>query len=875
MNIRLNHGGPWAVALVVALVGCVGAPAARADWEVVGTAGFSPGAADYTSLAFYNGEPYVAYADGANGSKATVMRYTGKSWETVGKAGFSAGEADYTSLAFYDGEPHVAYMDAENKNTATVMHYTGGSWQTVGTAGFSAGSATYTVLAFDGGEPHVAYMDGANGNKATVMRYPAPPTMQATLVMFSNVGAGGATIAWTRGNGSACAVFMAQADSGSAAPADNSTYAAGAAFGSGTQIGTTGWYCLYNGSGTGVSVTGLSPGTTYRVMVCEYTGSAGNEDYLTGSATGNPAGVLTVPAAPTATSATNPTASGFAANWNATTGATGYRLDVAADSGFAAFVTGYQDLDAGNVTTYAVSGLNAGTTYHYRLRAYDASGTSANSNTIDVLTVPGVLTATSATNTTASGFAANWNATTGATDYRLDVATDSGFTAFVTGYENLDAGNVTTYAVSGLDAGTQYHYRVRAYNGSGTSANSSTISVTLLALLPTVTTAVVSNVTTTTADCGGHVPADGGTTVTARGVYWNTAGTPTTAEAHTSDGAGTGAFTSRLTGLSPGTTYYVRAYATNNVGTNYGSERSFTTGATPPTVTTAAVSDVTTGNATCGGDVTASGGATVTARGVCCNTAGTPTTADAHTSDGTGTGAFTSRLTGLSPGTTYYVRAYATNDAGMAYGRQVSFSTAVAPPSESGASQPDLRISVTPQITEARVGDELAFQATVANIGNAVATNVVLTFPLPPNTEFVSARLGAGPAGQSAPPDARVEDGRIIIALGHIALDEQLAINLVLRALAASKVTLTASALCEESGAPVTAQANPDVDVTDVYWEIVNTVTPVKACGWLGVTPLFTLFGLAELKRRAAWNERPPATRSRPCGRQPRARDGR
>ena len=99
--------------------------------------------------------------------------------------------------------------------------------------------------------------------------------------------------------------------------------------------------------------------------------------------------------------------------------------------------------------------------------------------------------------------------------------------------------------------------------------------------LPTVTTAAVSNIGTTTATCGGNVTYDGNTTVTARGVCWNTTGTPTTSDAHTTDGSGTGAFTSNITGLQPGTTYYVRAYATNSMGTVYGNEVSFTTLAIP------------------------------------------------------------------------------------------------------------------------------------------------------------------------------------------------------------------------------------------------------------------------------------------------------
>ena len=97
------------------------------------------------------------------------------------------------------------------------------------------------------------------------------------------------------------------------------------------------------------------------------------------------------------------------------------------------------------------------------------------------------------------------------------------------------------------------------------------------ALLPTVTTGAVDNVTETTATCGGNVTAVGYSAVTARGVCWDTESNPTVDGSHTSNGTGTGSFTSSITGQTANTTYYVRAYATNSVGTAYGEEVSFTT----------------------------------------------------------------------------------------------------------------------------------------------------------------------------------------------------------------------------------------------------------------------------------------------------------
>lgn len=94
-----------------------------------------------------------------------------------------------------------------------------------------------------------------------------------------------------------------------------------------------------------------------------------------------------------------------------------------------------------------------------------------------------------------------------------------------------------------------------------------------------------------------------------------------------------------------------------------------------PTVSTVSVSDITTNSATSGGNVTDDGNATVTSRGVCWSTSHNPTVSDSYTTDGSGTGSFPSSITGLTANTTYYVRAYATNSQGTAYGTERSFTT--------------------------------------------------------------------------------------------------------------------------------------------------------------------------------------------------------
>ncbi len=196
--------------------------------------------------------------------------------------------------------------------------------------------------------------------------------------------------------------------------------------------------------------------------------------------------------------------------------------------------------------------------------------------------------------------------------------------------------------------------------------------------MPQLSTAEVTGITKTAAVSGGNITSQGGTPVTERGVCWSTATGPTIGGDKTSNGTGTGGFTSNISGLSSGTTYFVRAYASNDGGTAYGNELSFTSDSdspVPPTVTTAGITSVTTNSASCGGEVTNEGSESVIARGVCWSISPNPTISNNTTSDGSGLGTFTSSLTGLSPGNTYYVRAYATSSVGTSYGNESDFTT--------------------------------------------------------------------------------------------------------------------------------------------------------------------------------------------------------
>lgn len=431
--------------------------------------------------------------------------------------------------------------------------------------------------------------------------------------------------------------------------------------------------------------------------------------------------------------------------------------------------------------------------------------------------------------------------------------------------------NQNSFSNAAFSGGKLYTYKLYALAGDNKS-NEVTTTITPV-LNATISTTPPSSVTATTAKTGGNITSDGGGIISIRGVCYGTSPNPTIAGTKTNDGTDTGIFTSNLSGLTPNTTYYIRAYATNNKGTSYGNEITFKTyfgevtdidgniyltvkignqvwmaedlkvtkyndgsiipnvtnnsawasltsgaycsynndinykniygliynwyaintgrlapegwhvatdaewttlsnylggevvaggklkesgtsrwqspngGATnetgftslpgglrndngtfagistlgywwcsteynagiswnrwtnnsnsalsrtngnktygfyircilgalsPPSVSSTAISNITATSATSGGNIANDGGSPVTARGVCWSTSQNPTTENSKTTDGTGIGSFSSSITGLTANTTYYVRAYAVNSQGTAYGNQVSFTT--------------------------------------------------------------------------------------------------------------------------------------------------------------------------------------------------------
>jgi len=233
-----------------------------------------------------------------------------------------------------------------------------------------------------------------------------------------------------------------------------------------------------------------------------------------------------------------------------------------------------------------------------------------------------------------------------------------------------------TGSITGLTQGTTYYVRAFATNSVGTSYGTQQTFTTVSIPLASVISTSANSISYTTAMVGGNVVSDGGFSVTSRGVCWDTAANPTIINNNATSGLGIGTYSISLAGLMPNTVYYYRAYAINGGGIVYGTKLSFTTNRlTVPSVSTNSVIGISTTTATSGGNVSDDGGSAVTARGVCYSTNPNPTLSNSILSGGAGTGIYNSNITGLVLSTTYYIRAYATNTQGTAYGNELSFTT--------------------------------------------------------------------------------------------------------------------------------------------------------------------------------------------------------
>jgi hypothetical protein len=294
--------------------------------------------------------------------------------------------------------------------------------------------------------------------------------------------------------------------------------------------------------------------------------------------------------------------------------------------------------NAGNTTTLALSGV--------------ASGTYGNGLNIPVLSIDekGRITSASMSSITPNSFPNKTNA------------------------EKLAMSNTTATGTIIWCSNCGVSGQMQVYNGvewtdmiGGTALSNNIIFGTIATTTIGSTTASITN----------SISSDGGNTISARGVVWNTSINPTIAlSTKVSSGTGTGTFNVSISSLSASTVYYIRSYATNSNGTVYGNEISFTTTGIVPSLTTSTASNISVNAFTIGGSITNDGGNLVTYRGICWSTSANPTTSENKIISGTGTGTYSVSIAGLNVATVYYVRAFATNSAGTAYGNQQTITTA-------------------------------------------------------------------------------------------------------------------------------------------------------------------------------------------------------
>lgn len=330
-----------------------------------------------------------------------------------------------------------------------------------------------------------------------------------------------------------------------------------------------------------------------------------------------------------------------------------------------------------------VIGLADGTKYYARAYAINNKGTaygneiSFTTNTISLATI----TTSTASNvgstsvTLGGSISSDGNAT----------VTERGVCYAITqnptiGNNKLAIGTGTgtfSNTVSGLAGNTTYYARAYAINSIGTAyGNEVSFKTSITISLASVTTNTPGNITINSALLGGNITDDGKAEVIERGICFNTSGLPTISSGKVVIGNGTGSFSNTITGFSPNTTYYVRAYATNSVGTAYGNQLSFVSLGNVPTVSTKDATNILETSAIVGGIVLSDEGSTVIERGVCYGIATDPTIYDTKLASGSGTGGFNIPLNTLVPNTTYYTRAYATNKNGTAYGENKTFKAA-------------------------------------------------------------------------------------------------------------------------------------------------------------------------------------------------------
>ncbi len=546
------------------------------SWVTVGSTGISSGRVDFTDLAIdASGAPYIVYEDQTIGFKATVMKYNGSSWVAVGSTGISAADASWNSIAIFGGTPYIAYRDAGNNYKATVKKFNGSGWETVGNAAFSTGDAAYTDIAIDGsGTPYVIYRDGGNSLKATVKKYNGSSWVVVGSPGFS-VGEVRYTSIAIDGNGTP---YIAYEDIGNNSNVTVMKY-------DGSNWVAVGGIGFSNGSAAFTSIALNSS----SIPFVAYSGVAGNATvfkYNPSSPCNNPT-IINSQSTSSQTQCINGTftaisvsASGtnlsyqWYKNTNANTSEgtvigsnSNIYTPLASSEGtlyYYCIVSG----NCGNPQTSNVSGefiVNSATEISYQLTASQTQSINGNFTPISI---------------TANGTNLNYqwySNTIGSNTGGISLGSDNG-------------AQTNSYTPQTTTLGTLYYYCVLS-GDCGIPQTSEVSGAFNVNCSPSITTPTSTATGSTTATLGGNITAIGCSDIIERGIYWS-------ATNGFADGAGTkvletpgpystGTFTILVTGLTPSTVYYFKAFATNSSGSSYSTQGTFTTAT--PTLTVGAI----------------------------------------------------------------------------------------------------------------------------------------------------------------------------------------------------------------------------------------------------------------------------------------------
>lgn len=326
-----------------------------------------------------------------------------------------------------------------------------------------------------------------------------------------------------------------------------------------------------------------------------------------------------------------------------------------------------------------IKGLKSGVTYYVRAFATNANSTFY-SDEISFITSEGIIQFTdpSTENIAAASVIVSSNILTAGGGS----ITERGFCYSIA--KNPTTGNNTVKSsgtlgeysatITNLQNKTIYYIRAYAINESGTYY-SKEITVKTLDGVASVITSDATNIKAQSATLNGNITSDGGSNITERGFCYSTSENPTVDDTKIKIDGTIGDLSHSLTRLNHATKYYVRSYAKNSYGTHYGNQISFTTSSGVVDFDEVSTTSITVGTAQLSTQITFDGNSTITKRGFCYGTSPNPTTSDnIITVTGT-TGDLTGKITGLSNGVRYYVRAFATNAIGTHYSAQISFTT--------------------------------------------------------------------------------------------------------------------------------------------------------------------------------------------------------